>query len=233
MIYVMSDLHGRYDLYKSMLEKIKLNNDDILYILGDIIDRGENGIKILLDMMGHSNIIPIIGNHEHMAYSTLKKLSVEITEENYNNYLDREAIEMFENWVFNGGLSTSRAFSKSDAEDKGKILEYLGEFDLYEELEAGGKKFVLVHGGLDGFKPDKPLDEYSITDIVWGRCDYQKQYFPDKYLVTGHTPTHFIDPKYKGRIYKKNNHIAIDCGAVYGGRLGCICLDTFEEFYVE
>ena len=35
------------------------------------------------------------------------------------------------------------------------------------------------------------------------------------------------------RIYKKNNHIAIDCGAVYGNRLGCICLDTMEEFYVE
>ena len=26
--------------------------------------------------------------------------------------------------------------------------------------------------------------------------------------------------------------VAIDCGAVYGGRLGCICLDTMEEYYV-
>lgn len=41
-----------------------------------------------------------------------------------------------------------------------------------------------------------------------------------------------IGPAYKGRIYKNNNHIAIDCGAVFGGRLGCLCLDTMKEFYV-
>lgn len=33
-------------------------------------------------------------------------------------------------------------------------------------------------------------------------------------------------------VHKKNNHIAIDCGASFGGKLGCICLDTLEEYYV-
>ena len=51
MIYVMSDLHGCYDKYMQMLEKIKFNNEDTLYVLGDIVDRGDDGIKILLDMM--------------------------------------------------------------------------------------------------------------------------------------------------------------------------------------
>ena len=68
--------------------------------------------------------------------------------------------------------------------------------------------------------------------MIWGRCDYTKQYYKDKYLVTGHTPTFNIDEKYKNKIYINNNHIAIDCGAVYNGRLGCICLNTFKEFYV-
>ena len=63
MIYVMSDLHGCYDMFLQMLEKIKFNNDDTLYILGDIIDRGDNGIKILLDIMKRSNVIPLLGNH--------------------------------------------------------------------------------------------------------------------------------------------------------------------------
>ena len=52
-------------------------------------------------------------------------------------------------------------------------------------------------------------------------------------IVTGHTPTGFIDPEYTGQIWKGNNHIAIDCGAVFGNPLGCICLDTMEEIYVE
>lgn len=232
MIYVMSDLHGCYDKYKQMLEKIHFNDSDTLYILGDVVDRGDDGIKILLDMMKRMNVIPMLGNHEYMAYNVLKKFNVEITEENYNSYLDSEAIEMYENWMFNGGITTSRAFSKLDKENKESIIEYLGEFELCEELEVNGNTFVLVHGGLVGFDENKDLDEYGIHDVIWGRCDYAVQYYPDKYLVTGHTPTYNIDENYKGKIYRQNNHIAVDCGAVYGGRLGCICLDTLEEFYI-
>lgn len=233
MIYVMSDLHGCYDKYKQMLEKIKFNSEDTLYVLGDIVDRGDDGINILLDMMKRTNVVPLLGNHEYMAYSVLKKFNVEITAYNYNTHLDSEAIEMYENWMFNGGITTCQVFSKLAHETRDSIIEYLGEFELYEELEVNGNKFVLVHGGLDDFDEDKDLSEYGIHDIIWGRCDYARQYYPDKYLVTGHTPTYYIDEKYKGKIYRQNNHIAIDCGAVFGGTLGCICLDTSEEYYVD
>ena len=67
MTYVMSDLHGCYDKYAWMLEKIGFGDGDTLYILGDVIDRGPDGIRILLDMMGRKNVIPIIGNHESLA----------------------------------------------------------------------------------------------------------------------------------------------------------------------
>ena len=232
MIYLMSDLHGCYDKYLQMLEKIKFNSEDTLYMLGDSIDRGDDGIKILLDMMKRPNVVPMLGNHEYMAYSVLKKFNVEITAYNYNSHLDTEAIEMYENWMFNGGITTSQAFAKLDKGTRDSIMEYLGEFELYEELEVNENTFVLVHGGLVEFEEDKDLGEYDIHDIIWGRCDYARQYYKDKYLVTGHTPTYNIDENYKGKIYRQNNHIAIDCGAVFGGTLGCICLDTLEEFYV-
>lgn len=232
MIYVMSDLHGCYEKYMQMLEEIKFKSEDTLYILGDVVDRGEDGIKILLDMMQRPNVVSLLGNHEYMAYCVLKKFCVEITEQNYDKHLDSEAMEMYENWMFNGGVTTARAFSKLDKQKKETVLEYLGEFELYEELEVNGNKFVLVHGGLADFDENKDLSEYGIHDIIWGRCDYAKQYFPNKFLVTGHTPTCNIDKKYKGKIYKENNHIAIDCGAAYGICLGCICLDTLEEFYL-
>ena len=44
MTYAMSDLHGCYDKYKKMLEKIHFGEDDTLYILGDVVDRGDGGI---------------------------------------------------------------------------------------------------------------------------------------------------------------------------------------------
>ena len=55
MKYVMSDIHGRYDKYADMLELIHFSEEDELYILGDVIDRGPDGIKILMDIMERSN----------------------------------------------------------------------------------------------------------------------------------------------------------------------------------
>lgn len=35
------------------------------------------------------------------------------------------------------------------------------------------------------------------------------------------------------RIIKKNIYIAIDSGRVYGERMGCICLENGQAFYVR
>ncbi len=40
MIYTMADIHGQYDKYIAMLEKINFSKNDILFVLGDVIDRG-------------------------------------------------------------------------------------------------------------------------------------------------------------------------------------------------
>lgn len=227
MIYVMSDLHGCYDKYKAMLENINFNAEDTLYILGDVVDRGEGGIKILFDMMSRTNVIPIIGNHKYMAYKVLKSLNTEVLEDNYETLTGD-----YFSWMQNGGRPILDAFLKLGEEDRERVLEYIGEFDLYEELVVGDNKFLLVHGGLGNFDKEKELAEYDIRDLIWERPDYDAMYFDDKFLVTGHTPTFMIDPNYAGKIYKKHNHIAIDCGAVFDIVLGSICLNTLEEFYL-
>ena len=60
MTYAMSDLHGRYDLYIKMLEKINFMGNDTLYILGDFVDRGDENIKSIVshkvDFLKHLNI---------------------------------------------------------------------------------------------------------------------------------------------------------------------------------
>ena len=60
-IYVISDIHGEYDLFMKMLEKIKFQDTDTLYILGDILDRGPNPIQLLRRLMEMPNAIPIVG----------------------------------------------------------------------------------------------------------------------------------------------------------------------------
>ena len=72
MHYVMSDLHGEYEKYLEMLKKIKFTDDDVLYVLGDVVDRGKHPIKILQDMMQRFNVYPLIGNHDYMCLLSLK-----------------------------------------------------------------------------------------------------------------------------------------------------------------
>ena len=47
MHYVLSDIHGDRDAFNTVLSMIDLHPDDYLYILGDVIDRGQYGIELL------------------------------------------------------------------------------------------------------------------------------------------------------------------------------------------
>jgi len=224
MNYVMADIHGHFDKYKKMLEKIQFSDSDTLYVLGDVVDRGSEGLKILQDMMLRVNVIPILGNHEYMASNCLTWLMREVTEESIDN-IDEERLRGITEWMSVGGDKTIEEFRKLSMEDREDILDYLSEFELYEVVHANGETFILVHAGLDNFASDRDLYDYNLSELIFNKADYEKEYFTDKYLVTGHVPT-------MGEIMEKNRHIVIDCGAGYGGKLGCICLDTMEKFYV-
>ena len=226
MIYVMSDLHGCYDKYMKMLGKIQFGENDTLYILGDVVDRGDGGIKILQDMMTRRNVIPLRGNHDYLAHQLLNIIS------RSGDMYDDKFVEMYQLWMLDGGGPTCDAFMDLPAEQQKRILAYLNSFLIYDEVEAGGNNFFLSHTVPEKERMLK-FDSLLWQEFIVGEPEYEKEYFPDKYVVTGHTPTGFIDENYTGKIFKGNNHIAIDCGAVFDNPLGCICLDTLEEFYVE
>lgn len=138
------------------------------------------------------------------------------------------------NWQCNGGFSTVEEFKLLDHEAKVAVIDFLKKMLAYVRVSINGNDFILVHGGLGNFMPDKSLDDYSVNELAWSRIDYDVQYFRDTYIVAGHTPTQMIKDNPKaGFIYRKNNNIAIDCGAYYGGRLAALCLDTNEEYYLS
>lgn len=232
--YVMSDLHGHYDAYIKMLEKIDFKESDMLYILGDVLDRGPNPIKIILDLMERPNIEVIAGNHCAMACECLAFLMKEITEKSVEK-LNTEMVGKLLDWQQNGAASTIEEFHKCDKSMQREIVEFISEFELYDEVEVNGCTYILVHAGLGNFEPDKEIWEYELDELVWERPDYDSIYFKDKFVVSGHTPTMAIESNPRpGFIYKANNHIAIDCGCSFpGGRLGCIRLEDMKEFYVE
>ena len=72
MIYVMSDIHGNSRRFNSIMEQIQLKDTDTLYILGDVIDRYPDGIRILRKLMKMNNVKMLLGNHEYMMLKALK-----------------------------------------------------------------------------------------------------------------------------------------------------------------
>lgn len=234
MHYVISDIHGMYDQYIKLLDLIKLNENDYLYILGDVCDRGKYPIKVLQDMMYRDNVYPIVGNHDYIALLMLKKLSKEITEESIIDFENDNNFGMMCSWLEDGGTTTLQEFIQLDHDDRESIIDYLEEFSLYEHIKVNQREFILVHAGLSNFDIYRDLNDYSLEEMIFERADYSKKYYDNCYLITGHTPTQLIkEHEKKGFIYHKKNHIAIDCGCAYGGRLAAYCLETEEEFYVD
>ncbi len=232
MVYVMSDLHGEYEKYCQMLKVINFSNDDILYVLGDVIDRGNEPLKILEDMSMRSNVYPILGNHEVMARDVLRELMVEVTEHNCEEHITADTISKLMEWQENGGNITLEQFKSLSHEDREILLDYLEEFSTLEVVDVGKKTFVLVHSGFAMYDPNKSLDEYTPEEVAFIRPNYDINVFRRKsvYVVSGHTPTFYLSGK--NEIFKANNNICIDCGATFGGKLACLRLDDLAEFYV-
>ncbi len=230
MIYAMSDLHGCYDLYMKMLEEIKLSSSDTLYLLGDYVDRGDDGFEIILDVARRKNVVALMGNHDFYAYSVLSEM-IDNPDAKEKPYIR----SIYNTWMYNGGLTTYDHFWMLNEMKRRHVLSVMESFVNYADVTVGERRFTMVHGGIANYDPALPMDYYSVKELACFREDYTKPKFnePGRFLVTGHTPTVYIDSYSRGRIYRKQDHIAIDCGAVFELGLGCICLDTLEEFYVK
>ncbi len=217
--YAISDIHGRYDKYKMLLKEIRFSDSDTLYILGDVIDRGGGGIRILQDAAERPNIKMLMGNHEEMAIDALPAISKEIAPDFYKKlfsleraehnaltengiYSENKHIRLFhkklqhlldssaiETWFDNGGEATAAEFFKLSLPDAEKVWSFLKNLPLYMEVRVGDKDFVLVHSGFENFYPNRPLSEYDDYELLWCRPDKDTVFFEDKYTIFGHTPT--------------------------------------------
>ncbi len=228
MKYVISDIHGCYEEFMELLEKISFSEQDELFILGDVLDRGPEPIKTMQEIMGRKNVTFLLGNHEYMFAMMLQLLDRE-------DVAFEEKNDLLNDWFQDGAIVTSAQFLELKNEEQDAILDYIRSSAVYYKIEMSEKTYILVHAGMDGFEEGKKLEEYEVADFVSGRMDYEKRLYSDEntYIITGHTPTPAIRKDKKPLIYKGNGHIAIDCACVFGGRLAAFCLDTEEVTYVE
>jgi len=221
MIYIMSDIHGGWTEYLNILEQIHFSDDDHLYILGDAIDRGPDGIEVLLDIMARKNVTMLLGNHEKMMLDVLR---------------DPDNIWLTRLWQSNGAASTKRAFDELDLEKQEAILDFLSVLPTELVIKLNEQTYRLTHAAPAYLYETCNYRDYDEqTFCVWYRIDRRDRLREDETLIFGHTPTFRFDYELPVHIWHGKNRIGLDCGCGHGVgcRLSCLRLDDMTEFYTE
>ncbi len=230
MIYVTADLHGySHEVLLSLLGSSGFCGDDLLFVLGDVVDRGEDGVRTLLWIMEQPNVFMILGNHEEMLLAS-RPLLGEVTDDMVRS-ISADTLAAFGRWMRNGGGVTTRALNALTPEMREEITGFLLDLPLYERVNAGGREFLLVHGGLGGFDSGKPIEDYSPDELIWHRPSLDERYFDDVTVVFGHTPTVYYGRDFRGRALFTDTWIDVDTGASGGIPPMLLRLDDLKEFY--
>lgn len=171
-VYAVADLHGMYNLWCKIKEK--LDETDILYILGDCGDRGSDGWKIIKEALLDPRVKYIRGNHDQMLIDSWKR------EWNEGSIFI---------WMCNGGAPTFDAILN---DPKAAIfIEELNKTPTYCSYEnKNGQTIHLSHAGFSLHENNALPDN---KDLLWDRdhiddhCDWWPEQNPNDYVVHGHT----------------------------------------------
>lgn len=225
MKYCVSDIHGEYDLFCKLLDLINFNDEDELFICGDIIDKGPHSLRLARLVFSLPNTRCIVGNHEHEFLKFYWSLMKDSPSD------------------FDELLEKLRGYFQTD--------KHLLDWNLVDEFEnlpyfIEEKDFLCVHAGapLDCNGRLFPLETAQKEQLVYDRNFKEPSLLPvdGKCVFFGHTPTSYITGKTDIIAYPRVDSpkaitdyykIHLDTGANLHKTLGCFCLDALQSYYVK
>lgn len=215
--YAISDLHGQYGIFEKLLECIDFSDEDYMYVLGDAIDRGPDGIKLLQHIMRAPNMDLLIGNHEFLMLNSVAQ----------DGAVDSVPGKDADLWLYyNGGEVTFDAYKALSEEERKELLRWLNTRMLTTLVETGDKAICLTHSNFVEECIGKKYEDCSYRvawNIVW-KTPYRADVFipVDKYVETdydfiiGHVPVQRVaglDQKLQA--FHEQNILLIDGGCSY------------------
>jgi len=211
-IFAIGDIHGCKSHLDKLMATLDINAEhDTLVFIGDYIDRGLDSrgvVDALLDIRKSiKNVICLRGNHEQMFL---------------NYYLEHRDEDLF---MHNGGINTLVSYGLTSTGKKHLTVPD-NHMEFFSTLQTWfmTDNYIFVHAGL---RPGIPLEKQDSDDLLWIRHEFiNSPYDFGKIVVFGHTPLSFTTP-----LINKNK-IALDTGAVYGGKLTCIELPLMKIYQV-
>lgn len=207
--YAVSDLHGEGWAWDAI--KRKLKPEDHLFFLGDAIDRGTDGVRIMKELLERPNTTYLMGNHEQMMLDALYRSDA------------RSAQSAMRLWDYNGGRTTQKQLALLPFEEVAEIIEKVNDLPMYTEYtNSSGIHYVMTHSGASEFDyEDWHWDCMTEMDFLWDREHYHSKIELPKNIriLHGHTPVPYlwqeVGPEEKELSYFTYNNdqkICIDLG---------------------
>lgn len=241
-LYAFSDLHGNYNLFKQIQNYIK--PEDKVFCLGDIGDRGSDGIKIMQEIFKDDRFFCLMGNHEAMLIDIIEKCMID--EYFKIEELDRWDMETIRH---NGTLPTLKAFVKMSNEEQVELFQKLNQLpSLGRHITEDGKEIWLCHAGTN---PDIIWETKSKSDeklLYWDRKHITLEHwdtvnYPNMYVIHGHTPVQtlgYYNKEYQKKpimytvqTYCDGHKIDIDVASFTTKKIALIDIETFEVKYFK
>jgi serine/threonine protein phosphatase 1 len=212
-IYAIGDIHGcdaqLANLHEAIAEDVMRRPVDhaVLLHIGDYVDRGADTASVLRRLLrdplvADMEVVNLVGNHDETMLLALSG--------------DRPAAT---DWLFAGGRPSLESYGIDPDSPREtwpenvppQHLDFLRDLTLTHR--EGG--YFFVHGGV---RPGVPLDQQVREDLLRMRQPflYSEMDF-GAVVVHGHSPVK--EP------VVRHNRIAIDTGAVFGGKMTCLVLE--------
>lgn len=222
MYYAMTDIHGCYDEFKQALSHWNPRSEKLV-VLGDLIDRGPDSLKVIRELMNlhdanPDNVIVLKGNHDESFVAWALDTPIEDLGFYYMD-MHNATIESF----YEGNTAKFKNASKRQRgefirHNFRKELRFLATRPMYHET----KNIIFVHAGINL----KSLDWHTDTRVmnhVRSPFIYSSIKAP-KRVFFGHTPTENLHVNKSNNIWfsKEADKVAIDGGVVFGGQLNAV-----------
>lgn len=234
LIFV-SDIHGDIDTFLEGLEDINYNENDYLFLIGDIYEKGNEGknletIEKVIEMKKkYPKFYPMAGNCDEvfrfiipeeaeekmMYYLNIKKHSI------LNDIAERENIEV------NTTMDLNR-FKRIIFTKYNYIVEFM---DSLIDVIFVNDKLVLVHAGIDDINN---IPENAIDVLKYDKF-YEASKPQPRIMIVGHYPTR----NYRNDIFCNNpifdydkKIFSIDGGnhVCKGGQINFVICDNINDF---
>lgn len=246
--YAVTDLHGMWNLWKQISEYC--DETDTIYFLGDAIDRGKDGIKIMMSLLKDRRVKYLLGNHEDFFLT----IAPQLVGKNQDDIVATQNDDFYL-WLCNGGYDTMRDFiylPKDEQQWLLKEVEKLDDLEIY--VNKSDKCIYLSHAGTD-----LSYDKYDLMTFgndnpyLWDRRHFHRPWnhdFDECFIVHGHTPVQYlwkitVCQRPKGAIvngeiipqianYADGHKFDLDLGSFSSHRIALFDLDELKvEKYFE